>query len=88
MQNKIKPEHLVPSGTTFPVQDKFNQVHMFTGLTKLEYMVGQISANSNVTLISDESFLNDLADSYIEFATILLTKCNPIQEPESKIKPI
>lgn len=35
--------HFLPANSTHPVQDQFNQVHMFTGLSKLEWIAGTIA---------------------------------------------
>lgn len=71
-----------PAHSTFPVQDTFNQVHMFTGLSKLEWMAGMIASGVKWDLINA-----DALQSEIEFIVILakdiLKECDS-HKPEVK----
>ena len=58
-----------PAHSTFPVQDQFNQVHMFTGLSKLEWMSGMIASN-----VKWDHIIPDGIDKEIKFITTLAKK--------------
>jgi len=38
----INQNHVAPANPTFPVQDKFNQIIMATGLNKIEFIASMI----------------------------------------------
>lgn len=74
---------LTPSQSTFPVQDKFGNVQMFTGLTKLEYAAiliysqnWEIQAPDAVDLAI--TILNAVQDKMIEMAKEMQEKNSQI----------
>ena len=91
--NKTNKAHLLPAHSTFPVQDQFNQVHMFTGLSKLEWIAGTIAGG----ILSKYDFktltvseYTEIIDHIISISTEILDQLNEIanQSEPSKIAKI
>ena len=82
----INPDHLMPSGACHPFQDKFNQVHLFFGMTKLEHISSILLAaimSQPVAWAADPRRYAEIATDY---ATELLDACKNIAEITSKAK--
>lgn len=88
---KAEQYHFVPSSPTFPVQDKFNQVTMFTGLSKLEYVSAIICAGIVQKGLTDNLENEVIASAAVEIAVEVLKQCNDLAQEtlsQTKIKPV
>lgn len=90
-----------PAHSTFPVQDQFNQVHMFTGLSKLEWMAGMIAQSIVCKKTISDWTKDEILESYpmyfkdhvapviVQCAMSILKECDShkpeVKSPLSKI---
>ena len=86
---QTKKQHLLPAHSTHPIQDQFNQVHMFTGLSKLEWIAGTIAggvlAKYDFTTLTIGEY-SQIIDHIVGISTKILDTISDIQpEPESKL---
>ena len=88
---KVEQYHFVPSNPTYPVQDKFNQVTMFTGLSKIEYISAIICAGIVQKGLNDNLENEVIVSAAVELAAEILKQCNDLAIEtinQSKIKPV
>lgn len=77
--------YTMPAHSTFPVQDKFNQVHMFTGLTKLEWMAGQVAAGMISKDITSNIEQDVIVDEIVTIAKKLLSEIQKESEKKENL---
>ena len=88
---KVEHYHFVPAGATYPVQDKFNQVTMFTGMSKLEHVSAIICSGIVQKGLADNLEYEVIAGAAVELAAEVLKQCNELAQDiltQTKIKPV
>ena len=69
---KIKENHVSPANPTYPVQDKFNQIIMSTGLNKIE-MIAALILGHHLNNPDNKSFeIEILVNDAVDIAIMLM----------------